>query len=409
MASIMRETRSSGVLIPLAPEETIAFLLHSIGEIVKDIQIAAYVTSRVAVVEAKIILARHIEHDGKVVEDMVRRMSELGSAVALQSLRQVGHDFARSFKLSEGEEPNPHGLPQELYLTRKRGLLDEMRSICHRIHPIWDEPTLRILRAACANLEEELSEFQDVTNLAIDIPISIRGVFDNVPLRDGRFEVIENFVLKQNASTHDERVAELMHHTLMATEIPTIEMCAGIIDEFVETEWELVLDLGRQLWDEARHAQSCIERLRQLGHNVGDFASDHKTWLLTHDQPLVMRLAIHQRLGEWLGVDAAIEWARRLEAADDSTTVHLLMFIMEDEIGHVKIGNKWLRRLCGSEDEVWKVHEAANAVRQAASRNVDGHIPLPLNTEICKRSGFDDSEIARLAEKRPLSRPQLSH
>ncbi|MBD9653133.1 DUF455 family protein [Ensifer sp. ENS09] len=378
------------------PADSAASLSDLCRSLVESVQLLAYAIPQTGLIEAKILLARHIERDTEVVTRLNNRIRELGRTIDVQAARVVDQEKA----ITCFEDESGHLLPSGIYATKAELLASIAKRKAHT-HPLWDEPSYRVLAFASEVLSDEIADFNRIKVFAKRVPPSSETI-KGAPLRDGRLAVVPDSRMQLKSESADRNLAELMHHTLMGTEIPTIEMTAGLIRDFPDTPWEFVVDISRQLWDEARHAEMCIKRCRQAGFDIGDFPCDHKTWSLTNGKPLELRLAIHQRIGEWLGVDAAIEWTRRLEANSDLRTVGLLNFIVEDEIAHVAIGNKWLRNLCQSEERIWAIHEQAEKVRAEASGPVNGHIPLPLNVDSCLRSGFGEKEIERLAEKREV-------
>jgi uncharacterized ferritin-like protein (DUF455 family) len=195
--------------------------------------------------------------------------------------------------------------------------------------------------------------------------------------------------------------AALFHHLLMSTEIPTIEHCAALLWEhrgMMPHAFER--DMARQMWDEARHAQACLDRLRDLGHAPGDFPIDLMLWRMTRGRSLSLRLVLHQRIGEWLGLDAAVWWSERFEAEGDPVSAALLRFVARDEHLHVAFGNKWLRAIENSDAAVDRIQLEAEAIRENVGAGVNRSTPFPLNIRSCQETGFTAAEVARLLKER---------
>jgi uncharacterized ferritin-like protein (DUF455 family) len=121
---------------------------------------------------------------------------------------------------------------------------------------------------------------------------------------------------------------------------------------------------------------------------------------------LTGRLAMLERLVEASALDS-IDLHRCLWAArGDSAMVGYFSRVQLDEIGHVRCGNKWLRRLCDGDDEIRRlVAQAETASRRRMldeARRLEraGVVPEG-NTELVRRK-FDDplqlqvDEAARL-------------
>src|SRR5262249_34002615 len=133
------------------------------------------------------------------------------------------------------------------------------------------------------------------------------------------------------------------HFLLMSTEIPTIEHCARLIIQRGDLPWAFVQDMARQCWDEGRHAKACIQHIIASGYNVGDFPVELNLWRAPSDQPLPLARAVHQRIGERIGVDAAVWASMNAAASGASDTARTFDFIYRDEVLHVRFGNYWLR------------------------------------------------------------------
>jgi uncharacterized ferritin-like protein (DUF455 family) len=220
-----------------------------------------------------------------------------------------------------------------------------------------------------------------------------------MPGRDARFDVQAQMPRMPQELGLREQAAFQMHFNLMALEIPSIEHCARLILEGGDMPWEFVLDMARQSWDEARHARACYDRLLELGGHVGQYPADTCLWNLSTHQPLANRLAIHQRVGEQLGVDGAIWAAEYYAAARDTTSAALLAFISRDEICHVRFGNKWIRWLLRDEQAVANLDLEARAARQAYTRSEREHGIFPFQRWAHERAGFTATEVDDLERK----------
>lgn len=163
-------------------------------------------------------------------------------------------------------------------------------------------------------------------------------------------------------------------------------------------------DLGTQVWDEARHAVAFHRRLRELGGTIGEFPIEINLWRLTVDRPMALRLAVHQRLGEWLGVDAALSWSGRLRDMGDEQNARILEFIMADEINHVRLGNAWIRHALPTDEEVWALHREAEGLRFDLFAGRDAHHPV--NVDLCIACGFTPAEADILAARTGVAEPR---
>src|SRR5262249_31088161 len=117
-------------------------------------------------------------------------------------------------------------------------------------------------------------------------------------------------------------------------------------------------------------------------------------------QSLEVRLGLHQRIGEWIGVDGALWHARKFTETEEPNVALLFDYVARDEITHVSFGNKWINHLVGpATPAVENVHARAMARRAEFGKHEEGPLIFPLNEEACRRAGFMPQEIADLAEQ----------
>ena len=362
-------------------------------------------------IDKKLVLARHLYDDVQLLTSIRTRLRELNAACEqlpdLESRETLRPDGPR---LDTCEDDAILNL---LYRTFKPRLSEEIRTRRINIHPVWDEPTARILDQCIRTLEAQFEEASAFLNkksnnelrnnqdIFLHRPIRSSMPLPAMPGRSNEFEIVETVSRPPLTTPPPLLKAALLHYLLMSTEIPTIEHCAALIwDHAQETPWEFVEDMSRQCWDEARHAQACILGLKELGHRPGDFPIEISLWRMTLHKPLALRLAIHQRLGEWLGLDAALWWATRLEGSGDTATADMFRFIANDERSHVAFGNKWLRFLLQTDAAIRLIHEEAEAVRASCGAGTNRTAPFPINVEECTAVGFSPSEVGQLTQER---------
>ena len=307
----------------------------------------------------------------------------------------------------------------------KRSLQQEIERHIHDTHHVWDEPTVVVLEQIARNLDEQRASaallrqqvnawsYPDATPVDVDAEwqcaVDIAGQSrepeypsPSLPARDPRFRFVGDtppFDLRE-----PQAVIGALHRLLMSIEIPTIEVCGRMIAEFPDMPWDFVLDMSRQSWDESRHAVLCYERILQLGGQIGQFPIDLQMWQLSYGLSLPLRLGVHQRLGEWLGVDGAVAGMAQLNKAGDHITAQSIEYVIADEVAHVSYGNRWIRHLVKDEEGVRLIHERAVAQRESFGQTVNGAPALPLNVRMCELAGFTPDEIRRLQETRNKSR-----
>ncbi len=147
--------------------------------------------------------------------------------------------------------------------------------------------------------------------------------------------------------------------------------------------------------EEARHFAMLRERLRQLGCEYGDFPAHDGLWSLalqTAADPL-LRMALVPRVMEARGLDVAPGMIERLRAAGDTETASALEVILQDEIGHVRAGTRWLRHLCAE-----RGLDPEATYFELLERHLGAAVRYPLHLEARRQAGFSESELRRLEE-----------
>jgi uncharacterized ferritin-like protein (DUF455 family) len=136
--------------------------------------------------------------------------------------------------------------------------------------------------------------------------------------------------------------------------------------------------------------------LRACGYQYGDFTAHDGLWTLCHAtrHDVVARMALVPRTLEARGLDATPviqQKLRKVQTTHAREAVAILDIILEEEVGHVAIGNRWYHWLCqrdGLDASTWYL---AVADRYAAP-----HPRPPLNEAARLRAGFTSEEMAHL-------------
>lgn len=147
--------------------------------------------------------------------------------------------------------------------------------------------------------------------------------------------------------------------------------------------------------DEARHFLMLRAELHAAGHDYGDFPAHDGLWSLcqrtSHD--LLARMAVVPRTMEARGLDATPQIQAKLQRVatpDALRAVQVLDVILNDEVGHVAIGNRWFSHLCQQRG----LDRDAQDV--ALRRAYDAPEPRPpVNRAARRAAGFSEAELAR--------------
>lgn len=151
---------------------------------------------------------------------------------------------------------------------------------------------------------------------------------------------------RRSIHTRDGHAALI--HALAHIEFNAINLALDAVYRFRDLPRDYYHDWLKVAAEEATHFGLLRDRLRALGREYGDFPAHDGLWQMcrrTAHDPLV-RMALVPRLLEARGLDANPAIVKKLRAIGDSRGVEILDIILRDEIGHVRIGNRWYEHLC---------------------------------------------------------------
>ena len=147
--------------------------------------------------------------------------------------------------------------------------------------------------------------------------------------------------------------------------------------------------------EEAYHFGLLRGRLRELGHQYGDFPAHNGLWDMAvrtaHDP--VARMAVVPRGLEARGLDVTPPMMEKLRAAGDQATAEILQIILRDEINHVRAGTRWFQFLCHAHGGIPETRYF-----QLLDKYLQGEVRGPLNHGARRQAGFSLSELERLGQ-----------
>ncbi|MCC2520603.1 DUF455 family protein [Vibrio coralliilyticus] len=197
-----------------------------------------------------------------------------------------------------------------------------------------------------------------------------------------------------SANGNEELVANnksyiaFLYYVLVDVEVSAMEICSHQILNNKGMPREFALDLTKQIWDEARHAQYMYELFIEKG-------GDQNTQVYTNNvierymqsESLLESLIIQQILQEGNAVEINLSLIKELTLLNRNSEANAFYNINNDEAYHVTIGNKWIRYLV--EADGIQEEELLQLMLNAADK-----IDIPLfgkggwNAEIRKLVGF---------------------
>ncbi|HVI26346.1 MAG TPA: ferritin-like domain-containing protein [Xanthomonadaceae bacterium] len=187
-------------------------------------------------------------------------------------------------------------------------------------------------------------------------------------------------------------------HAVTHIEFNAVDLAWDAVYRFRGMPAEYYADWVGVAADEARHFALLRARLRELGHDYGDFDAHNGLWEMAektaHD--VLARMALVPRVLEARGLDVTPGMIVKLRALGDEATAAILEVILREEVGHVAAGSRWYRWLC-ARDGV-DPRERFRALLAAHARPV---LYGPFNREARAAAGFDEDELAELERLAP--------
>jgi uncharacterized ferritin-like protein (DUF455 family) len=216
------------------------------------------------------------------------------------------------------------------------------------------------------------------------------------PGRPARPELVAPRQLAKRTLTNAEGRAALIH-AVAHIEFNAINLALDALLRYAGMPWEYYADWMRVADEEAYHFSLMRERLRELGHDYGDFPAHNGLWETARETAgdLLERMALVPRVLEARGLDVTPGMIDRLRAVGDQDTADRLVIILRDEVGHVAIGSRWFRWLC--EQRGLEPRETyLRLIRERFLSRGRGRMPCPLNLRDRRRAGFDEAELEGL-------------
>lgn len=217
--------------------------------------------------------------------------------------------------------------------------------------------------------------------------------------RPAKPELVPHRRVPQRSAATPEGRARLLH-AIVHIEFTAINLALDHAARFRGMPEQYYADWIGVAAEEGEHFALLRERLRSLGHDYGDFAAHGSLWEMaekTAGDPL-LRMALVPRLLEARGLDATPPIQRRLEQVGDDASARVLDIILRDEIGHVGLGDRWFRELCGQ-----RGLNPENHYRELL-REFNAPWPqAPMNQAARLAAGFTAGELAGLADRPPTS------
>ncbi len=182
-------------------------------------------------------------------------------------------------------------------------------------------------------------------------------------------------------------------HALTHIEFTAINLALDIIARFQDMPRQFYQDWIQVAVEETGHFELLNTRLLSLGSEYGNLPVHNGLWTMAtktaHD--VLHRLALVPRMLEARGLDVTPDMINRLLEINDQETAGILEKILQDEIGHVKIGSQWFSYVCKK-----RGLDPHSTFFDLLKVNAGSQIRKPINHEARKQAGFSEQELNSL-------------
>jgi uncharacterized ferritin-like protein (DUF455 family) len=209
------------------------------------------------------------------------------------------------------------------------------------------------------------------------------------PGRPDRPRLVEPRELPQRSLGSPEGRAAFIH-AIAHIEFNAIDLAWDAVYRFRDMPDAYYADWVQVAADEARHFSMLRERLRELGHDYGDFEAHNGLWEMAERTAgaCLERMALVPRVLEARGLDVTPGMIARLSKQGDSATVAILETILAEEVAHVAAGTRWFRHACAEAGL-----DPAPTFEALLARATRGALRGPWNLDARQRAGFAPSEM----------------
>lgn len=258
------------------------------------------------------------------------------------------------------------------------------------------ETSLEIL--ANTNVQYKVSRINDLFEgyqqgrVVLDLSRNFEFQDCVLPGRPSKPELVPPLeVPKRRMDTVEGRV--ILWHSLAHIEFNAMNLALDAIWRFPDMPKQYYEDWLRVSKEEAYHFGLVNQHMQSFGFAYGDFPAHNSLWEIVQKttDAVIARMALVPRTMEARGLDAVPSIRDRFKQIKDAKAVEILEIILNDEIGHVLIGNHWFNFLCAKDGL-----SPITTYRELAKKYCAPVLKGPFNMEARKRAGFTTEELSLL-------------
>ena len=220
-------------------------------------------------------------------------------------------------------------------------------------------------------------------------------------------EIREEQNLDDRVMPFDEEALRARLHGIFCGEVQAMEAAGRTLFDFPDAPWEFQLDMARQVWDESRHTEIFEGLLAYMGAEPGDYVETEVLWRCTQAEDPAARVAGINRGLEGLACDVFEQLIRIAQHNGDEVIERAVDYVLADEITHVRMGSKWMRKLTEGDperlrraqefqdniDDVFSFRGTRRAIEDV--RDGNDHV-ITIAREARLLAGFSEDDIERL-------------
>ena len=301
------------------------------------------------------------------------------------------------------------------HLVLVRAMLEAYRAQLSATHPVYDAPSLPVLRRVVESKEAQLGWAERVVGAACEDegvrrgverwqryaydvlasrggvigdeargeePIPLPGYRDPLPFPAARRD--DRFVLAFESGPTlipGDAESEVLHQFAnYGAEMQAAETLGSTMWEVTGMPWEFYHDIARHTMDEARHARLGETRLAQLGHKLTDFphSTANYAWRQLMDP-------LHRYCTLTLVIEADSfaykhETYQKHVARGDQESAQAVLFDIIDETMHVRWGRRWVPDLMRHYGYTAPIDDLVEACRERTRRESANVLQRELTT-----------------------------
>lgn len=185
----------------------------------------------------------------------------------------------------------------------------------------------------------------------------------------------------------------VMMHAIAHIEFNAINLALDAVQRFSAMPDAFYTDWMQVAAEEVYHFELVRSHLRHLGGDYGDYPAHQGLWEMAEKTAgdVLERMALVPRVLEARGLDVTPGIQEKLRQAGDDNAAGILDIILRDEIGHVRIGNRWFHYLC-EQRQLDPLKTFQQLLEEYYPKGLFG----PFNLDARRHAGFSESEMAML-------------